>query len=126
VGGKFEGGGALVSPCSGELGGSGAPPHQSKPPYHQRSNLFSTALTALRFRKRNPPNRLPPSARTRIVSTVIMLAGKKKAPRTHSSHGTLLNSPPPELLTDSLDALLKAVNGTAVLISRTNGLRGCL
>jgi hypothetical protein len=59
-------------------------------------------------------------------STVIMLAGKKKAPRTHSSHGTLSNSPPPELLTDSLDALLKAVNGTAVLISRTNGLRGCL
>jgi len=33
---------------------------------------------------------------------------QKKAPRTHSSHGTLSNSPPPELLTDSLDARIES------------------
>jgi hypothetical protein len=33
---------------------------------------------------------------------------QKKAPRTYSSHGTLSNSPPPELLTNSLDARIES------------------
>ncbi len=47
---------------------------------------------------------------------------KEKAPQTHRVKNALPNSPPQELLTDTIDSQLNVVNGTGVLSPGTNGL----
>jgi hypothetical protein len=47
---------------------------------------------------------------------------KREASQTHRVKNAFPNSPPPELLNDTIDSCLKIVNGTGVLSRSTNVL----